>query len=184
MTTGQRKQENKNLRPEIGAQAEVNKMSETDKIRALTGKQKVLDPSHYQAMPEYKDKTLFYCSDENGEVDRMLSAGAQPVPRKSKSATAYKGINDQVSSEWEFKVVDKDKAGNPIRNYLLFMDKDDYYNYRIKPNDDRNAAIMQTMKMGQLNSNEAVMPGVKGLKTYAPNTTAGGDRGLEVTHDV
>lgn len=182
--TGQRKQENKNIRPEIGTQSDVNKMSETDKIRALTGKQKVLDPSHYQAMPEYKDKTLFYCSDENGEVDRMLSAGAKPVPRRSKSTQVYKGINDQVSNDYEFKVVDKDKAGNPIRNYLLFMNKDEYYRCRIKPNEDRNEAIMKTMKMGQLNSSEKVMPGVTGLRTYAPKTTEGGDNGLEITHEV
>jgi len=178
------KKQNKDIRPEIGAQDDVNKMSEKDKIRAATGKQPVLDPSYYLTLPEYKDKTLFYCSDEHGEVDRMLSLGAQPVPRRSKSAKIFKGINDQVTGEWESKVVDKDKAGNPIRNYLLFMDKDDYHKYRIQPNVDKNEAILQSMKIGVANTEASVMPGVKGLKTYAPLTTAGGDKGLEITHDA
>lgn len=178
------KQANKNIRAEIGTQPDVNKMSEKDKIRAATGKQPVLDPSYYLTLPEYKDKTLFYCSDEHGEVDRMLQLGAKPVPRRSKSTEIFKGINDEVSNEWEFKVVDKDKAGNPIRNYLLFMDKDEYHKYRIQPNIDKNETIMQSMRVGKLNSQERVMPGVTGLRTYAPKTTEGGENGLEITHDA
>jgi len=179
-----RKEEGKDIRPEIGTQPDVNKMSEQDKVRAATGKQPVLDASHYQRLPEYKDKTLFWCSDENGEVDRWFSLGAQPVKRRSKSQIIYPGINDQGgTSEYEYKVVDKDKSGNPIKNYLLFMDKDEYHKYRIQPNIDKNETILRSMRAGQLNNDgAAVMPGVKGLKTYAPN--AGSGQGLELTHDV
>ncbi|GAG23058.1 unnamed protein product [marine sediment metagenome] len=179
------KQQNKNIRAEVGTQPDVNKMSESDKVRAATGKQPVLDPSYYLTLPEYKDKTLFYCSDENGEVDRMLSLGARPVPRRSKSAEVFKGINDSVSNEWEFKVVDKDKAGNPIRNYLLFMDAAEYHKYRIQPNIDKNKTIMDSMGIGVLNNEGTVMPGVKGLRTYGGNV-GNGETGLrtEVTHEA
>lgn len=181
------KNENKDIRNPIGEETDSNKMSEDDKIRAATGKQRRLDCSHYQRMPEYQERQLFYAHDEHGELDTWLGLGAEPVARRSKSTKIWPGINDQGGTEWEYTVVDTDKSGNPIKAYLLHMDKDDYKKYKIQPKIDRNAEIEKRLNIGVANVEGNEMPGqhVKGLKTYAPQV-GGGKVGLrtEITHDV
>lgn len=181
---GPNKNANKNLRAPIGEES-TYKMTDAEKIRAATGKQRRLDASHYERMPEYQGMQLFYCSDEHGEVDTWLGLGARPVPRRSKSREVFAGINDKGSSEWEYTVVDKDKSGNEIRNYLLFIPAELYQKYKLDPQRQRNNEIKARLQSGIINDESPPMPGVTGLKTYAPEVGAH-QRGLqtETTHDV
>jgi hypothetical protein len=169
-------------------------MSKAEEIRAATGKQMRLDWAHYRRMPQYDGFTLFGCNDENGEVDSWLQLGAEPVKRKAKSRKIFPGINDKSTSEYEYVEVGKDDSGNAIKCYLLFIPDERYYELKIKPQRDRNQAIRQSMGMGEMDNDGQgkVMPNVKGIRTYAPNTTVNGEsvgdghRGLntEVTHEA
>jgi len=177
----------KSVRAPIGEQSSVNKMTDAEKSRVAIKTSMRLDPDHYLRMPEYQDMQLFWASTDKGEVDKWLSLGAQPVPRKAKAATIYKGINDRCNSEYEMVPAVSVIEGIPIDNYLLFMTKEDYQKYRIDPKDARNAEIRKAMGIGKANvagaegQEGAVMPGVKGLKTYAPNVSQQ-STGLEVMH--
>ena len=174
----------KNIRAPIGEEAETNKMSQSDKIRMATGKQLNLDPSFYERLPEYADMQLFYENDENGAVERWLHLGAELVPRRNKSLKEFKGFTDKATSEWECTPVGTDAAGKPMLCYLLFMPAKEYQALKVAPKEERNAEILGALGMGKSQAEGAVMPNVKGIKTYAPNNPVGEGRGFEQTHDA
>lgn len=173
------KNANKNTRAPIGEQSSVNKMTDAEKTRVATGQQVRLDVEHYLRMPEYQDKVLFWASTDKGDVDRWLSLGAQPVPRRTKAAKVYKGINDRCDSEYEMVPSVSVIEGVAIDNYLLFMTKEDYQKFRVDPNMNRNAEIRRAMGIGKADEDARVMPSVRGLKTYAPHVSSE-NTGLEV----
>jgi hypothetical protein len=188
MSNSQGKNQGKNARAPIGDQSDANKMTDAEKARVAIGHQKRLDADHYLRMPEYKDKQLFWAL-SNGEADKWLSLGAQPVPRRSKSAKIYKGINDRLDSEYEMVPSVSVVEGVPIDAFLLVMDNEDYKKYRIDPKEARNTEIRNAMGIGKADEEARVMPNVKGLKSYAPNVSAtktGLDvvRGGELQHDM
>lgn len=166
-------------RAPIGEQSSVNKMTDAERSRVAIGNSLRLDVAHYLRMPEYQDKTLFWASTDKGDVDKWISLGAQPVPRKSRAAKIYKGINDRGNSEYEMVPAVAVIEGVPIDNYLLFMTKEDYIKYRIDPKEQRNREIREAMGIGMADSEARTMPNVKGLKTYAPHVSAE-HKGLEV----
>lgn len=178
------KEGNKNIRAPIGEEADINKLSQEDKIRMATGRQKRLDSSFYERLPEYKDKQLFWENDVNGAVEKWLHLGAELVRRRSKSLKQFKGFTDNLSSEWECVPVGSDDTGRPIMCYLMFMDKDEYHALRIAPKESRNEELLDALGMGKAQVEEKVMPHVHGIKTYAPNNPVGTGRGFEQTHDA
>jgi hypothetical protein len=188
------KNENKNIRSELGAEESPHKMSKSEEIRVATGKQMRLDWSHYRRLPEYDGFTLFGCNDENGEVDSWLQLGAEPVKRRAKSRKIFPGLNDKSTSEYEYVEVGKDEAGNPIKCYLLSMPEERYHELKIGPQNTRNQAIRESMGMGVMDNDGQgkVMPHIGGIRTYAPKTEVNGrqvgdgHRGLntEVTHEA
>jgi hypothetical protein len=174
----------KDIRAPIGEEAATNKMSQGDKIRMATGKQLNLDASFYERLPKYQSMQLFYENDENGAVERWLHIGAELVPRQSKSLKEFKGFTDRATSEWECTPVGTDATGKPLLCYLLFMPAEDYQTLRVAPKENRNAEILGALGMGKSQAEGAVMPNVKGIKTYAPNNPVGEGRGFEQTHDA
>jgi len=169
----------KNIRAPIGEEKSVNKLSQTEKIRLAMGKQTRLDASFYERLPEYQDMQLFWENDTDGAVEKWLELGAQPVPRKSRSVKSYEGITDSSVSQWEVRQV-----GAGVKCYLMFMPADEYQALRIDPKEARNAELTQAMGIGKVSEDARVMPGVKGIKTYAPNLPTGGGRGFEQIHDA
>jgi hypothetical protein len=152
------------------------------------GQQKRINYDHYLQMPEYKGMQLFLAHSD-GDVDRWLAAGAQPVPRVSQSQRIYKGINDRMQSEYQIYPAVSVVDGHPIDAFLLFMPKDEYHRVKIEPYQNRQKELERAMGIGKSAEGDAVMPNVKGLKTYAPNVTADQKglfthRGGELTHDV
>lgn len=178
----------KQERAPIGTQTTVNKMTDTEKHRNVIGQQKRINYDHYLEMPEYKDMQLFIAHSD-GDVDRWLAAGAQPVPRASQSQRIFKGINDRMQSEYQIYPAVSVIDGHPIDAFLLFMPKEDYNRVKIEPLQNRQAELERAMGIGKSDDGGAVMPNVKGLKTYAPNVTSDAKglythRGGELTHDV
>ncbi len=165
-------------RTSIGAEVEHKT---NDKVRPVLGKSKRLDASFYQGLPEYADKTLFWCNELDGEMERWFEVGAEPVPKRTRATKTFKGINDNTSNEWEFKTVGSDEGGNPIRCYLLVMDAEEYHSVKIAPLIQRQKEISDAMGIGKADEQARVMPNVKGLRTYAPNLPDGGT-GLSVSH--
>lgn len=175
-------------REPIGTQTSVNKMTDTEQVRTAIGNQLRIDYTHYLRMPEYQDKQLFLAH-SNGEVDRWLALGAQPVPRVSQSQKIYKGINDRMDTEYQVYPAVSVIDGIPVDAFLLFIDKDEYHRLKIAPLQNRNAEIERAMGIGKADEGGAVMPQVKGLKTYAPNVSSDATglqirRGGELVHDV
>lgn len=188
MSKNHAKNTNKSIRQPINEQESVNKMTDAEKVRVATGKQARLDVDHYLRDPQYAGMTFFLCSTEDGDVDRWLGLGARPIPRKSKATQVYKGLNDNIASEWAvFPGVGVDHAGNSVANYLLMLPEDEYHKLRVQPKLDRNKAILDALGQGKITEESKAMPQVTGLKTYAPTLPDGG-KGLsqeqEHTYDV
>jgi len=178
------KEQNKNIRPPIGEEKDINKLSKADKIRMATGKQLRLDVSFYSRLPEYENMTLFLEEDRNGAVERWLHIGASLVPRRSKSLVSFKGFTDRPESEWACFPVGSDEAGNTLMNFLMFMPKEEYYALRIAPKEARNKEILEALGHGRVAEGERVMPGVSGIRTYAPNNPSGTGKGFEQSHEA
>ena len=179
-------EEGKNIRAPIGQEENINKMSQKDRVRMAMGKQATLDLSFYNSLPEYQGKTLFWENDQNGQVEKWLQLGAELVKRRSSAQKEFKGVTDKSLSEWESRPVGPDGSGGKLVAYALSLDSDDYHALRIAPKEARQEEIMEALGAGKANLTEKVMPGVTGLKTYAPNLPTGG-KGLEIiekTHDI
>lgn len=177
------KSNDKNTRAKVGEEESVHKMVKVDQHRAATGPRLRMDISHYLAMPEYKEMRLFWATSRNGDVESWIAAGAQPVPKRGKAAKTYAGINDRQEDQYEIahsvSVVD----GVPEDNFLMFLPEEIYHDLRVAPHQTRNMEINATMGIGKADSEAVTMPGVKGLKTYAPNV-GNGERGLSTRHDA
>lgn len=175
-------------RKPIGNESSVNKMTDAEKTRMAMGPQLRIDTSHYEAMSEYRDMQLFGALSD-GDVDRWLALGAQPVPRVSKSSFIYKGINDRLETEYQVYPAVSVVEGRPIDMFLLFMPKEDYQKFKIDPLNKRNEEIRAAMGIGKIDDGSRVMSSVKGLKTYAPHVSEDKkgidvERGGELMHDV
>ena len=177
------KNQDKNIRPPIGEESAINKMSQSDKVRMATGKQMRLDATFYEQLPEYREMQLFWENDMDGAVERWLHLGAELVPRRNKSLKYFKGFTDRAESEWECVPVGSNDSGQPILCYLLFMLASDYQTLRIAPKEERNKEILKALGMGK-SQTDAVMSNVEGIQTYAPNNPVGARQGFEQTHDV
>lgn len=178
------KEGDKDIRAPIGEEPDINKLSQEDKIRMATGKQRRLDSSFYERLPEYQDKQLFWENDLDGAVEKWLHLGAELVRRKSKSLKHFKGFTDRAASEWECVPVGSSDTGQPIMCYLLSMDAKEYHALRIAPKEARNNELLEALGMGKAQVEGKVMPTVHGIKTYAPNNPVGTERGFEQTHDA
>lgn len=166
------KNENKNIQAPLGHEFNPHKMTNEQEIQAALGKQKNHDWDHYLRMPEYEGMELFGCLQK--DTDRWFSFGAEPVKRQSKARKVIPGINDGKDSEYESIVSGVDAFGNPEKTFLLYIPKEEYLRLKIQPQRNINLKVKQSYGIGRLNNDgEAVLPGVKGIQTYAPNTGDG-----------
>lgn len=146
------------------------------KIRPQLGKQKVMDVSDYVAA--YPNKKLALVNDLDGEVQRWIAAGADPVPRAETKTRHFEGITDKFNSNWVTFPGGTDEAGKVFEVYLMMMDPEDYYYYKQAPKEERQAAIRQALTRGANQSEEnGSLPGGGSIQTYAPNLIDGESRG-------
>jgi hypothetical protein len=182
------KTNDRNSREVVGEKESIHKMDGASKHRPPTGTQARMNVDRYLAMPEYQDKVLFWATSRDGDVEYKISQGAQPVPKVGVASKIYKGINDRVTDQYEIQHSVSVIDGIPEDNYLLFMTPEDYDRVMLEPDRVRNGEIRKAMGIGRPTADSVTMPGVSGLKTYAPNV-GGGLFGLSVsrgdlTHDV
>lgn len=181
------KSKDKGTRAPVGEEESVHKFSKADKHRMATGVRRRMDISHYELMPEYREMTLFWATSKNGDQHAKIALGAIPVPKAGMSGKVYKGVNDRSEDQYE-TVYGVDNEGGE-NNYLMYMPKDDYFDLFIAPNRKRNQEVRLAMGIGRADAESVTMPGVTGLKTYAPNV-GNGETGLstmqggELTHPV
>lgn len=168
------------------------KSSESDRNKPLAleagavsfDKQKRLDCSAYQeAQP---DMQFCWINDMDGEIEKYIDAGFEPVKRKTRAGRDFKGLTDRHDGDWERRVVGTNEGGQTMHAYLLMILKTDYQKIKIDPQLQRNRNIQEAMgmaaKAGEADS--SVRDG-SGLETYAPNLPTGGqgfeqDKGVPV----
>lgn len=159
------KNESKDFRPPVGEQESVNKMTDKEKLRVVTGRQGRLNADYYLGLPEYKGHTLFYRHDNDGSIDMALDVGAQLVPKRKSHSPRYKGVNDRGTSEYACVPGVMMDQGHPVTAYLLAMPDEEYEKYFINPVKQRNQDIQNAMGLGKISPEDQEIGG--GLKTYA-----------------
>lgn len=147
-------------------------------IRKEMGRAKKLDADFYVA--EYPEMQIFWVNDMDGDVQRWINAGANPVPVTRNSNRSFEGITDKLESKWVRAVGGSDGMGAYYWVYLMMIARARYYELEIAPVVERQDAMRAAMSRGQdqskLSKSEA------GIETYAPNLPTGG-RGLQKVTD-
>lgn len=150
---------------------------DSKKARRPMGYSKRLDADPYLEI--YQDKQLLWVNDMNGDVQRWIDEGAEPVPVKNQSNRTFEGITDKVESKWVRAVGGDDGQGNFYWVYLLMIDPAVYHEVKIAPELARQELIRRAMMMGADQSDDASGPK---LPSYAPNLPTGG-RGMSESHE-
>jgi len=160
------KNQNKSMRAPVGQETTDNKMTHDEKLRVVTGRKGRLNADYYINLPEYADMTFFWRHDNDGSIDIALDIGASLVPRRAdRVRKQYKGVNDQGQSEWAMVPAVSTEKGITINAYLMMMPKDEYHEYFIQPDRDRNTEIHKAMAHGRISQEDSEVG--DGLKTYA-----------------
>lgn len=147
---------------------------ETKTIRRGIGQQLRMDMTPYN--DAYPNKQLMLINDMDGDVQRWLDAGAEPIPSKIAGRKEYKGLNDREDNEWVRFVGGQTKQGETFWVYGLMMDPDLYDEYKNAPNRQRQADIKKAMGAGHSEESGALAGGGS-VQTYAANLPTGAGQG-------
>ncbi len=145
-------------------------------IRTAMGQPKRLDADKY--IRAYPGKQLMWINDMNGDVQRWIDVGAEPVPVKGNDSRTFEGITDRHESKWVRSVGGDDGMGNHFWVYLMMIDPDTYEDVKTAPLRERQAHIKAALRRGRDQSDGAG----EELESYAPNLPTGG-QGFEQIQD-
>jgi len=135
-----------------------------------------LDSEIYEKI--HAGKKLLKITDSGSELHWWLQNGAEPVERQSAPAKIFAGINDKFASGYVTWPSGTKADGSPELTYLLMIDPDVYDELVTVPNEQRQADIMEAMKLGADQSGlERHLKGGGSIQTYAPNLPVGDGRG-------
>lgn len=144
-------------------------------VRKGMGQQLKLDMSAY--IEQYPNKQLMLINDLDGDVQRWLDAGAEPIPAKLPDRKIFKGLNDKVESEWVRFVGGALPSGETYYTYGLMMDPDLYAQYKHTPIQQRKDDIKASMTAGKTDQAGENLPGGGQVMTYAANLPTGQGQG-------
>lgn len=145
-------------------------------IRKGMARQMRLDSAIYEEI--HKGKKLLKITDSGSELHWWLQNGAEPVERQSAPSKIYPGINDKFASGYVTWPSGTKADGSTELTYLLMIDPEVYDQLYTTPNAERQADIMQAMKLGSDQSGlEKHLKGGGAIQTYAPNLPVGEGRG-------
>lgn len=144
----------------------------------ISGKQ-LADITQY--LERYQDMQLLWVNDLQGDVQRWIDVGAEPVPVHSLAKKTFEGITDKVESKWVRSVGGDDGMGGHFWVYLMMIEPDAYHEVRIQPQLDRQELIRRAMKAG---ADESGMEGGIMIPTYAPNLPTGDVRGIDIQRET
>lgn len=167
------------LPPRVSAD-EVRLKKDGDNPKAMRrqmGQPKRLDVDRY--VEKYQDKKLMLINDVNGDVQRWIDLGAEPVPVMTDSDRHFEGITDRHESKWVRFVAGSDGMGGHTWQYLLMIDPDRYDEVKLAPVRARQELIRRAIHAGRDQSEDNTGPK---LGTYAPNLPTGG-RGYSEVRD-
>lgn len=144
--------------------------------RRPMGQHRRLDVDKYvERYPEHK---LMLINDVNGDVQRWIDEGAEPVEAVSRGERVFEGITDKGDSKWVRFIGGDDGFGNVYYVYLLKIDPDRYHEIKIAPQRERQALIKRSMRAGRDRSGSGDGQGGSGLESYAPYLPTG-ERGYD-----
>jgi hypothetical protein len=126
-----------------------------------------------------KEFQLMWINDMDGDVQRWIDVGAEPVEWATARNRHFEGITDQHESKW-VRVVGGETRSGVFHVYLLKISYEEYSRIKIAPQKTRQELIARSMKAGSDQSDYGEGPG---LQTYAPNLPTG-QRGLEQLREV
>ena len=129
-------------------------------------------------MEKYQDKRLLWVNEVNGDVQRWIEVGAQPVPLLVKATQVFEGITDKVESKW-VRAVGGETASGVTWVYLMMCSEEVYDRVRLAPQRARQELIRRAMKLGVNQSGRQDA----GFEAYAPNLPTGGT-GYDEQRDV
>ena len=162
-----------NIRNNVRSQ--IREDGKTDKkVRRHIGALIKMDMQPY--IDEYPGKKLMLINDEDGDVQRWLDAGAEPIPSKIQGRKVYEGLNDKASSGWVRFVAGQKQSGESYYAYGLMMDPDLYDEYKLAPQRNRHEDVQNAMR-GGMASESARFSGGENMKSYAPNLPTGTGQG-------
>jgi hypothetical protein len=143
-------------------------------IRRKIGAQIKMDMQPY--VDQYPNHKLMLINDLDGDVQRWLDAGAEPIPAKIEGRKVYAGLNDKVDNQW-VKFVAGEGPSGAYHAYGLMMDPDLYDEYKLSPQRQRNEDIKTAMRSGVSEESGGSLPGGGRNQSYAPNLPIGGGKG-------
>lgn len=153
----------------------ITESGKTDKkVRRTIGAQIRMDMHIYEE--EYPNKKLMLINDQDGDVQRWLDAGAEPIPAKVAGRKTYAGLNDRADNEWVRFVAGQSPNGEAYYAYGLMMEPELYDEYKLAPQRKRHEDIQNAMRRG-VASESAHFEGGEGMKSYAPNLPTGDGQG-------
>ncbi|MGI9251266.1 MAG: hypothetical protein ACR2PR_08720 [Pseudohongiellaceae bacterium] len=147
-------------------------------VRRQMGQHRRLDVDKY--VEKYQDKKLMLVNDMNGDVQRWIDEGAEPVPMMT-TRRQFEGITDKSESNWVRFVGGDDGMGNHFWVYLLMIDHDQYNEVKVSPERERQRLIHESIYGGGDRS-EMDGAGPK-LPTYQPYLPSG-DRGFDESRET
>lgn len=147
-------------------------------IRRGMGAAKRLDADKYIAI--HQDKQLLWVNDLNGDVQRWIDVGAEPVPVANVTNRTFEGITDKTETKWVRAMGGSDGEGNHFWVYLLMIEPALYDEVKLAPIRERQDLIRRAMRLGSDQSDYGEGPK---LPSYAPNLPDGGT-GYSETHEV
>jgi len=126
-----------------------------------------------------KEFQLMWINDVDGDVQRWIDLGAEPVEWNTERNRAFAGITDQHETQW-VRVVGGETRAGAFHVYLLKISYAEYHRIKIAPQQHRQELIKRSMTLGADQSSYGDGPG---LQTYAPNLPSG-QQGLEQLREV
>lgn len=148
--------------------------------RRPIGQAKRLDADRY--VESYPNKKLLWVNDLDGQVQRWIDNGAEPVPVETPGERrVFEGITDRHESKWVQAIGGDDGHGGVFYVYLLMIDPDRYHELVTEPERDRQANIHRRIKGGG-DQSDMDSTGPR-LPSYAPNLPTGGT-GFDESRDA
>ena len=163
------KQSNKNIRQPA---EETPDLDLKQRRRMALGAQRTMNADFY--VNKYPDKKLMWINDVNGEVEKWIEIGAEPVPAVNKALKHFKGITDRKDGEWVKVNVGADGNGGGLFAYLLMMDAEEYDYIKVQPLVERQKEISLALGRGTSEEDGALPRGGK-VTTYAAELPTGGE---------
>ena len=152
--------------------------------RKPMGQVKRLDADKY--VEAYPEKKLMWVNDVDGQVQRWVDAGAEPVPvkipgeRQAREVKEFAGITDRHDSEWVRAIGGPDGQGGTLYVYLLMIEPEVYDELVTYPERERQHNIRRRIMGGTDQSDDSTGPK---LPSYAPNLPTGGT-GFDESRDA